>query len=74
LRLLGKEVPDGGGGMAHGDCFVQGKALAPILGGQDVIARTLTDEDNKATIFSLIEKMLTNKKFKDFFARNVAGL
>jgi hypothetical protein len=42
LRLLGKEVPDGGGGMAHGDCFVQGKALAPILGGQDVIARTLT--------------------------------
>jgi hypothetical protein len=32
------------------------------------------DEDNKATIFSLIEKMLTNKKFKDFFARNVAGL
>jgi len=67
-------VPDGGGGMAHGDCFVQGKALAPILGGQDVIARTLTDEDNKATIFSLIEKMLTNKKFKDFFARNVAGL
>jgi hypothetical protein len=43
LRLLGKEVPDGGGGMAHGDCFVQGKALAPILGGQDVIARTLTN-------------------------------
>jgi hypothetical protein len=32
------------------------------------------DEDDKATIFSLIEKMLTNKKFKDFFARNVAGL
>jgi hypothetical protein len=30
--------------MAHGDCFVQGKALAPILGGQDVIARTLTNE------------------------------
>jgi hypothetical protein len=44
LRLLGKEVPDGGGGMAHGDCFVQGKALAPILGGQDVIARTLTHQ------------------------------
>jgi transcriptional regulator with XRE-family HTH domain len=32
------------------------------------------DEDDKATIFSLVEKMLTNKKFKDFFARNVAGL
>jgi hypothetical protein len=47
LRLLGKEVPDGGGGMAHGDCFVQGKALAPILGGQDVIARTLTNEGVK---------------------------
>jgi hypothetical protein len=42
LRLFGKEVPDGGGGMAHGDCFVQGKALAPILGRQDVIAQTLT--------------------------------
>jgi len=36
--------------MAHGDCFVQGKALAPILGGQDVIARTLTLEDVLARI------------------------
>jgi transcriptional regulator with XRE-family HTH domain len=33
--------------MAHGDCFVQGKALAPILGGQDVIARTLTAKVGK---------------------------
>ena len=32
------------------------------------------DEDDKATIFSLVEKMLTNKKFKDFFAKNVASL
>ena len=32
------------------------------------------DEDDKTTIFSLVEKMLTNKKFKDFFAKNVAGL
>jgi transcriptional regulator with XRE-family HTH domain len=32
------------------------------------------DEDDKQTIFRLIEKMLTNKKFKDFFQKNVATL
>lgn len=32
------------------------------------------EEDDKQTIFKLIEKMLTNKKFKDFFAKNVATL
>ena len=32
------------------------------------------DEDDKQTIFKLIDKMLTNKKFKDFFAKNVALL
>jgi transcriptional regulator with XRE-family HTH domain len=30
------------------------------------------EDDDKQTIFKLIEKMLTNKKFKDFFAKNVA--
>lgn len=30
--------------------------------------------DDKQTIFKLIDKMLTNKKFKDFFAKNVATL
>jgi hypothetical protein len=57
LRLLGKEVPDGGGGMAHGDCFVQGKALAPILGGQDVIARTLTYKSSSGRAVSSVEAM-----------------
>ena len=33
----------------------------------------LNEEDRK-TIFSIIDKMLTNKKFKDFFAKNVAAL
>jgi transcriptional regulator with XRE-family HTH domain len=32
------------------------------------------DEDDKQTIFKLIDKMLTKKKFKDFFAKNVAML
>jgi len=32
------------------------------------------DEDDKQTIFKLIDKMLTNKKFKDFFQKNVAAL
>ena len=32
------------------------------------------DEDDKQTIFKLIDKMLTNKKFKDFFQKNVATL
>jgi transcriptional regulator with XRE-family HTH domain len=32
------------------------------------------DEDDKQTIFKLIDKMLTNKKFKDFFQNNVAAL
>jgi transcriptional regulator with XRE-family HTH domain len=32
------------------------------------------DEEDKKTIFKLIDKMLTNKKFKDFFQKNVAAL
>jgi len=32
------------------------------------------DEKDKSIIFSMIEKMLTNKKFKDFFNKNVAAL
>jgi two-component system response regulator YesN len=32
------------------------------------------DEEDKQTIFRLIEKMLTNKKFKEFFQKNVAVL
>ena len=32
------------------------------------------DEDDKQTIFKLIDKMLTYKKFKDFFQKNVATL
>ncbi len=30
------------------------------------------DGEDKQTIFKLIDKMLTNKKFKDFFHKNVA--
>ncbi|WP_202406006.1 hypothetical protein [Hufsiella ginkgonis] len=32
------------------------------------------DEDDRAMVFKLIDKMLTNKKFKDFFQKNVAAL
>lgn len=32
------------------------------------------DDEDKQTIFRLIEKMLTNKKFKDFFQKNIAAL
>lgn len=32
------------------------------------------EEDDRQTIFKLIDKMLTNKKFKDFFNKNVAAL
>jgi len=32
------------------------------------------DEEDRQTIFRLIEKMLNNKKFKDFFQKNVAAL
>jgi len=32
------------------------------------------DEEDKQTIFKLIDKMLTNKKFKDFFNQNIAAL
>ena len=37
------------------------------------LIQQLEDED-KQTIFRLIDKMLTNKKFKDFFSKNVAAL
>ncbi len=32
------------------------------------------DEEDMQTIFKQLDKMLTNKKFKDFFAKNVAML
>ena len=32
------------------------------------------DEDDKHTIFKLVDKMLTHKKFKDFFQQNIATL
>jgi len=32
------------------------------------------EEDDKQTIFRLIDKMLTHKKFKDFFQKNMAAL
>jgi len=32
------------------------------------------DEDDKQTVFKIIDKMLTTKKFKDFFNKNVATL
>jgi hypothetical protein len=32
------------------------------------------DEKDKSVIFGLIETMLTKKKFKDFFHKNVAAL
>lgn len=32
------------------------------------------EEEDKQTIFRIIDKMLTNKKFKDFFNKNVAAL
>ena len=32
------------------------------------------EEEDRQTIFKLIDKMLTNKKFKDFFQKNVATL
>ncbi|TWP31713.1 XRE family transcriptional regulator [Apibacter muscae] len=32
------------------------------------------DEEDKSIIFKLIDKMLTTKKFKDFFNKNVASL
>jgi len=32
------------------------------------------DEEDRQTIFKLIDKMLTNKKFKDFYQKNIATL
>lgn len=32
------------------------------------------DEDDKITVFKIIDTMLTKKKFKDFFTKNIAAL
>jgi hypothetical protein len=32
------------------------------------------DEDDKTSAFKIIDKMITTKKFKDFFAKNVGTL
>jgi hypothetical protein len=32
------------------------------------------DEEDRATVFKIIDTMLTKKKFKDFFNKNIAAL
>lgn len=32
------------------------------------------DEEDKTTVFKIVETMLTKKKFKDFFNKNIAAL
>ena len=32
------------------------------------------DEEDKNTVLKIIDKMLSNKKFKDFFDKNLASL
>jgi len=32
------------------------------------------EEEDKQTVFKIINKMLTTKKFKDFFNKNIAAL
>ena len=32
------------------------------------------DDEDKSMVFKMVDKMLTTKKFKDFFAKNVATL
>ena len=32
------------------------------------------DEEDKSTVFKIIDTMLTKKKFKDFFQKNIAAL
>lgn len=32
------------------------------------------DEEDKSIVFKIIDTMLTKKKFKDFFQKNVAAL
>ena len=32
------------------------------------------DEEDKSTVFKIIDTMLTKNKFKDFFNKNVAAL
>jgi hypothetical protein len=56
-----------------------GKILTEVtIGGKTAIEQTRLiqqlDNDDKQTIFKLIDKMLTNKKFKDFFNKNIAAL
>jgi hypothetical protein len=32
------------------------------------------DEEDRNTVFKVIDKMLANKKFKEFFQKNIAAL
>jgi hypothetical protein len=32
------------------------------------------DEEDKSIVFKMIDKILTSKKFKDFFVKNVSSL
>jgi len=43
-----------------------------IFSRQD--AKTQRDDEDKQTVFHIIDKMLTTKKFKDFFQKNIAVL
>jgi transcriptional regulator with XRE-family HTH domain len=45
-----------------------------LQGMATLFGMTMDQVVNYETIFSIIDKMLTNKKFKDFFNKNVAAL
>jgi hypothetical protein len=50
--------------------------MRPALTALNKKARLIQqlDEGDKQTITKLIDKKLTNKKFKDFFQKNIAAL
>ena len=53
---------------------IEKKSSKPLSATEQMRLIQQLDDEVKQTILRLIEKMLTNKKFKDFFAKNVAAL
>ena len=41
---------------------------------QDGVIKLAQRQDDKTTVLKIIDKMLTTKKFKEFFQKNVAML
>ncbi len=58
----------------EGEAIPKDVTMENKAGFEQVSLINQLDEDDKQTVFKIIDTMLTKKKFKDFFNKNIAAL